>query len=244
MEADPPVQEPQNTENWEKDIPDEIPKRRRPGRKRKLRPQTDSDDALTPQERFVHPDEPHRPFFDIDFENTHQPTEMPKRRRKKPESRPIRWIDDVVDIGRPVRRRGQRRKRPSLETWPELSEFTETTQMPVAAKTESINQVIQDVREEIPQDVVLYEDKHESAVHIPKNLRLDLHQSTSKAKFSKIYGPEINVEPKIVDDESLSESSSEVFNKAAHKRSNINNISAVNADFKKSQVYIYIIFFK
>ncbi|KAJ8719677.1 hypothetical protein PYW08_011852 [Mythimna loreyi] len=237
MEADPPVQEQRNTENWEKNISEEIPKRRRPGRKRKRRPQADFDEPLTPQERFVYPEEPHRPFFELDIENSHQTTEMPKRRRKKPENRPIRWTDDVVDLGRPVRRRGQRRKRPSLETWPELSDFTETTQEPVETKTESIHRVnVEDVREEIPQDVVLYEDKHQLAEQIPTNLKIDLHQRASNTESLQINDPEINIEHKTVEDVSLSESSSEVFNKSAHKRSSpTNNTSNAYAEFKKAQ---------
>lgn len=234
MEADPPVQEQRNTENWGKDLPDDVPKRRRPGRKRKRRPQTDSNEDLIPQERFAYPDEPPRPFFDLDFDNTHQTTEMPKRRRKKPENRPIRWTDDVVDLERPIRRRGQRRKRPSLETWPELSELK---QEPVEAKTESLDQINIE-EDEIPQDVVLFEDKHELTEQGPINLKLDLHQHSTNAEFpSQIDDSEIIGEPKkvsIVEDESLSESSSEVIKTAATKRSN--NKSAGNAEIK-AQVY-------
>ena len=243
MEADPPVQEQRNTEPWEKQSPDEVPKRRRPGRKRKRRPQTDSDEALIPQERFIYPDEPPRPFFDLDFENTHQTTEMPKRRRKKPENRPSRWTDEVVDLERPLRRRGQRRKRPSLETWPDLSEFRPTTQETVEAKTEPAEQVnFEDVRDEIPKDVVLFEDKLELTEDRPTNLKLSLQQRTTNVEFpSQTDDSEIYAEPKrapIAEDESISVSSSEVIKTAGKKRSN-NKTFVLTTENKKAQVFIH-----
>lgn len=246
MEADPPVQEHRNTENWAEDSPDQVPKRRRPGRKRKRRPQTVSDEALIPEERFIYPDEPPRPFFNLDFDNSHQTTEMPKRRRKKQENKHSRWTDDVIELERPLRRRGQRRKRPSLETWPDLSEFRPTTEtVEVEAKTVSIDQVnFEDVREEMPKDVVLFEDKLElTGQRLSTNLKLDQQQSTTNVEFpSQIYDSEINVKPKrepMVEDESISASSSEAIKAAAKMRSNhnIHNTPAsINAESKKAQV--------
>lgn len=126
IEETPAIQQ-RHAANWDDNSPDDIPKRRRSGRKRKRRPQTQPDDELIPQERFAYPDEPPRPYYDVDYENNRQTTEMPKRRRKKPDQRPIRWTDDeMVVVERPLRKRsGARRKRPSLEKWPTLSEFSD-----------------------------------------------------------------------------------------------------------------------
>uniref|UniRef100_A0A2A4JXM8 Uncharacterized protein n=1 Tax=Heliothis virescens TaxID=7102 RepID=A0A2A4JXM8_HELVI len=251
MEADPPVQEPRNTENWNNESPDEPPKRRRPGRKRKRRPQTSSTEDLVPQERFVYPEEPPRPYFEVDFENTHQTTEMPKRRRKKPETRPIRWTDDVVEMERPVRRRGQRRKRPSLETWPELNEFKLTEPVIEAeAKTDSIAQVnIDDIRMEIPQAdfVQMNQNKQETPDQRPSKLQLDLKQQATDVVFPVPVDDtdEIGNPQKVQtgEDKSFSEFSSEVFMTETRptKRSNIlnalgyHNKSHINEEFDKAQ---------
>lgn len=57
--------------------------------------------------------------------NTEQTTNAPRRRRKKPQNRPSRWTEESVEAERPVRRRNLRRKRPTLDTWPRLSEFND-----------------------------------------------------------------------------------------------------------------------
>lgn len=98
---------------------EEPPRRRRPGRKRKRRPEPTSAEVGS-SESYT---EDHvRPHFD-DFSNERQTSEMPKRRRKKIERR-LKWADSLEE-DRPIRRRGQRRKRPSPELRPKLSEFSD-----------------------------------------------------------------------------------------------------------------------
>lgn len=91
-------------------------------RKRKRRPQIDQTDDLITQERRV--------FDNIQSRNSEllvNPPDMTKRRRKH--NRKNAWVksegwEDEVEIDRPVRKRGHRRKRPpTIETWPRLSEF-------------------------------------------------------------------------------------------------------------------------
>ncbi|XP_022826710.1 uncharacterized protein LOC111356540 [Spodoptera litura] len=209
MEADPPLQEPRNADHWDNDSPDGLPKRRRIGRKRKRRPQTSSTEDLIPQERFAYPDEAPRPYFDVDFDNTRQTTEMPKRRRKKPENRPSRWTDDVVELERPMRRRGQRRKRPSLDKWPELSEFSQA--VPPQLNTEPLeHHNVDDMRAELRRDGQIYENKKELAELSPTKIKVEFDQLGTNIEFPSVDDREA-VEPKVqlVEDKSLSEFSSE-----------------------------------
>lgn len=126
-EDGPVVQKSRLQDDWDSDSLDPSPRRRRPGRKRKRRPQMEHNDEIA-QEKFAYPDIPPRPYYDVDYENTRQTTDMPKRRRKKPEARPIRWTeDDVMIAERPLRKNvGRRKKIPSVNTWPDLSEFRDT----------------------------------------------------------------------------------------------------------------------
>lgn len=115
MEVEPMMKQSTQADTWQ-DFPEEP--RRRPVRKRKRRPIAASPEHLS-QERHL-PDDP-KPY------EPEQSTEadQPRRRRRKQESRRNRWTEDNLDTERPLRRRGQRRKRPSLENWPRLSEFNE-----------------------------------------------------------------------------------------------------------------------
>lgn len=101
-----PEASPPNVSNESQDEP---PVRRRIGRKRKRRPPSPASDEIytTPAYR----------------DEIKEITDAPVKRRKKLSA--TRWPDDETrpEI-RPIRRRGQRRKRPSLQTWPELSEFS------------------------------------------------------------------------------------------------------------------------
>lgn len=110
VQAEPTLQQLGKGETWNNDPQDEPPVRRRLGRKRKRRPPAPSNDA-EPLKMTTSPDE------ENDEVNV-QDSETGTRRKNV---RPNRWIE--TDIGRPIRRRGQRRKRPSLDNSPELSEF-------------------------------------------------------------------------------------------------------------------------
>ncbi|XP_072931488.1 uncharacterized protein [Epargyreus clarus] len=111
--------------DWDGSHQEEPPKRRRPVRKRKRRPQPTPDEDLIPQERHVYHEE-YRPY---QHEKFNQQAGVIRRRRKQFDSgqteRLNTWTDETVDANRPlVRKRGHKRKRPAVEdTWRELSEF-------------------------------------------------------------------------------------------------------------------------
>lgn len=123
---------------------EEPPRRRRPGRKRKRRPEPISAEEGS-SERYT--EELARPRFD-DFSNERQTSEMPKRRRKKIERR-LKWADSLEE-DRPIRRRGQRRKRPSKEARPDLSEFNDyrPNQAPRFADEEQATDQVMTMNEE------------------------------------------------------------------------------------------------
>lgn len=98
---------------FEESSTEEPLRRRRPGRKRKRRPYPTED--IASHER-ISIDEPLRPNIEIE---DIKPADPPKRRRKKQNR--SKWTDDE---DRPMRRRGQR-KRPTAETWPAFSEFSD-----------------------------------------------------------------------------------------------------------------------
>lgn len=105
--------------DWESEFHDEPPKRRR---KRKRRPTESSTEELTHQEIHTYPDAALPSYSETDYGNNHETTELPRRRRKRINARPNRWADDVLDSDRPIRRRTQRRKRPSFDPWAQSME--------------------------------------------------------------------------------------------------------------------------
>ncbi|KAH9630535.1 hypothetical protein HF086_018451 [Spodoptera exigua] len=215
LEVDPPLQEPQDADNWNNDSQEGLPKRRRIGRKRKRRPQKSSTEDLVPQERFTYPDESPQPYFDVDFDNTRQTTEMPKRRRKKQENRPTWWNDDVVSLDRPMRRRGQRRKRPSLDKWSELTEFSQTPEPQVNAEPLDHHKV--EARAEFLQDNPVHENKRELPELAPTKIKVEFDHRATNVEFPLVDDREVIGEPKaqLVEDKSLSEFSSEVVGMTA-----------------------------
>lgn len=146
---------------------EEPPRRRRLGRKRKRRPEPTSAEVAS-SERYA--DDYVRPHFD-DFNNERQTSEKPKRRRKKIERR-LKWADSLEE-DRPVRKRGQRRKRPSTEASPEQSEFNAYRP----------NQAPRYADEEVTTDQVMTmnEDKHgdnfSSTQHFPQKQSEDIAES-------------------------------------------------------------------
>ncbi|KAF9422963.1 hypothetical protein HW555_001506 [Spodoptera exigua] len=215
LEVDPPLQEPQDADNWNNDSQEGLPKRRRIGRKRKRRPQKSSTEDLVPQERFTYPDESPQPYFDVDFDNTRQTTEMPKRRRKKQENRPTWWNDDVASLDRPMRRRGQRRKRPSLDKWSELTEFSQTPEPKVNAEPLDHHKV--EARAEFLQDNPVQENKRELPELAPTKIKVEFDHRATNVEFPLVDDREVIGEPKaqLVEDKSLSEFSSEVVGMTA-----------------------------
>lgn len=82
--------------------PEEPPRRRRPGRKRKRKLQDEASDVRKAFEDETPPEE--LTDYEVD--------DMPKRRRKRPEAKNNRWDDEPQETRSFVRRRGHRRKRP------------------------------------------------------------------------------------------------------------------------------------
>ncbi|XP_069360001.1 uncharacterized protein [Maniola hyperantus] len=106
------------SETWDEIDPEQSMRPRR-ARKRKRRPQLAGEIDLIPQERVYTYNEDSLPRLQENIER-------PRRRRKKME---FQNSDDKgqnswnEDANRPKRRRGQKRKRPSADSWPELAEF-------------------------------------------------------------------------------------------------------------------------
>ncbi|XP_075976813.1 uncharacterized protein LOC142977029 [Anticarsia gemmatalis] len=179
IEEEPAVQQPRH-DHWDEHSPGDPPKRRRPGRKRKRRPQPPPDENQAPQERFAYPDESPRPYYEVEVENTRQTTEM-SRRQRRPELRPIRWTDEVTANERPLRRKsGARRKRPSLNSWPEFSEFRDFPRMKYEEETistEPPDTVHTDDQVNSPQEDILeqvlnsnqYMDHNQPEKHVDDN---------------------------------------------------------------------------
>ncbi|XP_050344504.1 uncharacterized protein LOC126769662 [Nymphalis io] len=119
MEVEPETTplSPVNQEDWDDNGSNQPMRRRR--RKRKRRPHQSLEDIAS--EGIIY-----RQAASQDYQQ--DVIEMPRRRRKKIDyqdagdrNRPMHWTDEGLE--RPLRRRGQRRKRPPLETWPESNEF-------------------------------------------------------------------------------------------------------------------------
>lgn len=124
MEVEPVMQQSTPEETWPMNSSEEPTQRRRPGRKRRRRPEHSSSEDLLPIERYSYLEEPIRPYLDVGISANRKVSDNPNSKKQNPGPRPDRW-DSPVEEDRPVRRRGQRRKRPSLETVPELSEFND-----------------------------------------------------------------------------------------------------------------------
>ncbi|XP_063828683.1 uncharacterized protein LOC135078054 [Ostrinia nubilalis] len=112
VRPEPITQQSAQGEVWHNDSQDEPPVRRKLGRKRKRRPPASLEEEPTEKELTLPPVEQE--------EVNNQDPETGRRRQKL---RPNRWTEGAIDPDRPMRKRGQRRKRPSLGNWPRLSEF-------------------------------------------------------------------------------------------------------------------------
>lgn len=119
IDAEPLSQQSTHAEVWGVDSPEEQAARRRPVRKRKRRPQISSENEPDDTQR----ENPPGSYPDKDYHDSHDShqSETVRRRRKRPDIRPYRWADEPVE--RPLRRRGLRRKRPTIDSNPRLSEF-------------------------------------------------------------------------------------------------------------------------
>lgn len=118
------------SDTWHNNFPEEPPTRRRPGRKRKRRPQQKNPVADTvTQERYPYPERPSQAYM----ETNAQVPATPRNRRKKIEDTANEWQAESSE--RPIRR-GRRRKRPTSNGRPELSKFIE--QQPEEIRLESI----------------------------------------------------------------------------------------------------------
>ncbi|XP_068631447.1 TNF receptor-associated factor family protein DDB_G0272098-like [Battus philenor] len=113
VKAEPMITQSTQSDTWD-GSPEDPPKRRRPLRKRRRRPQGAPELS---QERYLERRQ-HRYYKD----NNRPLTEMPNRRRKKTDVKHNNWYDEPIEKERPLRVKTQKR-RPEQEPWHEFSEF-------------------------------------------------------------------------------------------------------------------------
>ncbi|XP_037293397.1 uncharacterized protein LOC115443553 isoform X2 [Manduca sexta] len=218
MNEESMIQKSTQGDTWNDNSSEEPPKRRRPGRKRKRRPQSSLNEDQSPQDRYGYPEEPLRPYFDEEMPNARQTTETVKRRRRKPEGKPLEWVAGPLEIERPLRRRGQRRKRPSLEPWPQLSEFDEYNSEKTTKGITTETKTPLNTYDNTHQD---NENQNENPMSITANDNGELTEQKPLIEETDFpLGPEekdfeflIN-KPELQEDKSLSEFSIEVMTQA------------------------------
>ncbi|CAH2090420.1 unnamed protein product [Euphydryas editha] len=202
-------------EVWGDDSSIEPMRRRR--RKRKRRP-NQSQDEISPQEGFLYGE----------ASQTHQQdtVEMPRRRRKKVEYQdsrerngPRHWNEEGLE--RPLRRRGQRRKRP-----PVLSEFNSFEQY---EKPDSREEIMHEQDTRIDSS-----DNQNDAREVNEHIESEILVDQSDPQFIEVTTQEINnnnkllYEKNIEKDRSLSEFSSELLQPAKNF-----NTSLITSNFRE-----------
>ncbi|GBP49167.1 hypothetical protein EVAR_46185_1 [Eumeta japonica] len=101
-------------DDWEDTPSQEPPKRRRPGRKRYRRPQVPVDDDHQVVSRRPYFDDSPEPYREKEIQS-YETTNPPRRRIKNPNNVNDYWSSGQ-EVQRPLRRRGQRRRRPTSKT--------------------------------------------------------------------------------------------------------------------------------
>lgn len=115
VELEPMMQESAPIEDEHEIAPQEPLKRRRPGRKRKRRPHAEDtihEHRMKDEQEF---EDTFQSYYESESQVVYETTELPRRRRKRPEMRNNPSEDEVQEgqeVQRPTRRRGQRRRRP------------------------------------------------------------------------------------------------------------------------------------
>jgi hypothetical protein len=232
--AEPIKQQPAISETWSNDQQEESPIRRRVGRKRKRRPPAETTDDNVQESKY--PTNHETPTSGHDFDaQTQDTTEMPRRRRKKVNFRPNRWLDESLGSEVPLRRRLQRRKRPSLDTWPELSEFGGFVK---DSETENSRERIKVDHEDRGIGDLVYKGLEGEEEYVDKEIKIQI--SRPKSTFP-IDEDEIET-PKYVakEDKSLSEFSMEVMNPVEKKSEDIYTYSPyIDNKIKEKTVKVF-----
>ncbi|CAH0400072.1 unnamed protein product [Chilo suppressalis] len=208
-------------DTWNDDIQEVSPVRRRLGRKRKRRPPADPIVEVDPQNKYTYIDgePPAHQQYDLPSEDE---AEMPRRRRKK--VRPNRWTDEPIDENVPIRRRLQRRrKRPSLDNRPTLSEFGGFSR---DTENNKDSELVPDYKEEgIGIDNIKYKTFDVDDEYMEREIKVP--ESKPKRKFTLL---EDNEESDITlkEDKSLSEFSMEVLNSNEKNKDDSQGVNNVN----------------
>ncbi|KAJ2951670.1 hypothetical protein O0L34_g13830 [Tuta absoluta] len=209
------------------DSPERPLKRRKPGRKRKRRPYADdlphekhtenirSEPTIAEMPQEIHPfpeasedthvvhryhetDEPLR-YRETQYAPT---TEMPKRRRRRPDNRRNRWTEDYVDIERPIKRRVQRRKRPSADSSPKLAEFGEFRAEEEAPRLQDYPPG-PDKSYDYANEDRTYPEQHQHYLHMKADNLYMIEDSQSASLVEKINPPETTTTPQENDEHEI-----------------------------------------
>lgn len=178
------MQQPASVDLWDEITPQELPKRRRPGRKRKRRPQNPQLDESIRNERKIIYEENHG--HEIDLDKVHETTELPRRRRKRPEMRNLHWDEELHENQRPLRRRGQRRKRPIVH--PDL--IVPDDQIPVVKLNDDDNRWIYQNQDQEPSrgEKNIFEDTEKDEfkqnMDVNESNNMNIKEELSISEFS------------------------------------------------------------
>ncbi|KAI8432296.1 hypothetical protein MSG28_004716 [Choristoneura fumiferana] len=146
IDTEPLAQQSTHADVWGDDSLEEQAARRRPVRKRKRRPQISSENEPDDTQR----ENPPGSYPEKDYHDSHDShqSETVRRRRKRPDIRPYRWADEPIE--RPLRRRGLRRKRPTIDSNPRLSEFDSLSPNLTDTKDDHQEKNLDDQQEKLP----------------------------------------------------------------------------------------------
>ncbi|CAG9788152.1 unnamed protein product [Diatraea saccharalis] len=223
--AEPLIQQSINVDTWNDDTQEASLVRRRPGRKRKRRPPADSADDEAPRNKYIIKVDEKIPIRQNYEPLPEDDAEMPRRRRKR--IRPNRWRDEPVNEDAPIRRRLQKRKRPSLDNWPILSEFGEfgrdtkedreiedgrNTKDDGDIDNDRYTEVAQDDDEKYTKDTSDLNHKRVDADDEYIDKEIKLHMPRPKSKFSLTGKVEDESQFMLKEDKFLSEFSMEIMN--------------------------------
>ncbi|XP_045526318.1 uncharacterized protein LOC123715376 [Pieris brassicae] len=192
------------------------PKRRRM-RKRKRRPQIDEPDLLTQERQISSNTQSRNTEFAVDPPDTKRHR---KHNRKNTRNNQKDW-EDESDVERPVRRRGHRRKRPpTIDSWPRLSEFDHLRPSEAIAEENVWNKETEPIHNENIWNKDSEPIDNEDDTNIEQENKEDMeenHDDTQDVPIevvSETNAPESNA-PVLQNDKSLSEFSLESLIKSS-----------------------------
>lgn len=199
VELEPTIPESAPIEDWHEIGLQDAPKRRRPGRKRKRRPPIE-DDSIRDETKTEIEDVMYEPQQETESHVVYETTELPRRRRKRPEMRNNRWNEEIIENQRPTRRRGQRRKRPmDRDSEEEINMFS-------VVGSELRHRPLQNSDQETEEDIINNnESRHRIRPTESKSLRVENDKKKIKKKNNIL-----SIRPfEIQEEKSLSELSDE-----------------------------------